>query len=202
MGKIYIHYGSDEFKLEKFKPIKNVLLSVKPKGGLWASPIDAKLGWKKWCEENKIQFAKFDKSFTFVLKPETRLLFIDDAKQLEDLPKVKNPAIFENFNLWACLDFEQLSKEYDAIEITLSEEKSHNNEFWGGLYDKLYGWDCDSICIMNPDCIEVNPRITVEPIIEQKPEEPRDTYKQYVCKGYKIKINDEILQRSESQNQF
>ena len=39
---------------------------------------------------------------------------------------------------------------------------------------------------MNPECIDTNPEITVTPIVEQKPEEPGDTYKQYVVKGYKI----------------
>lgn len=185
MSKIYIHYGSDEFNPKLFKPIKNHLLSVKPEGGLWASPIDAKEGWKQWCERNQVFVERLEKSFVFALKPETRLLFINDVEQLEDLPKVKNPAIFENFGLWVCLDFEQLSKEYDAIEITLSEEKTHKGEFWGGLYDRLYGWDCDSICIMNPDCIDTNPEIIVEPIVEQIPEQPGDFYKRFTCKGYK-----------------
>jgi len=185
-NKIYIHYGSNEFKPELFRPVKNKMMFTKPKGGLWASPINAKESWKEWCERNDFHLELLEKSFIFVLKPDTRVLYIDDVKQLENLPKVENPAIFENFNLWVCLDFEKLSKEYDAIEITLSEEKSDRKEFWGGLYDKLYGWDCDSICIMNPECINTNPEITVTPIVEQKPEEPGDTYKQWVVKGYKI----------------
>ena len=44
------------------------------------------------------------------------------------------------------LDFEKLSKEYDAIEVNISECRD--------LYYSLYGWDCDSIVIMNPDIIE------------------------------------------------
>lgn len=193
MSKIYIHYGSNEFKPELFKPVKNEMMFTKPKGGLWASPINAKESWKEWCERNDFHLELLKKSFIFVLKPDTRVLFIDDVKQLENLPKVENPAIFENFKLWTCLDFEKLSQEYDAVEITLSEEKSHQGEFWGGLYDKLYGWDCDSICIMNPECINTNPEITVTPIVEQKPEEPGDTYKQHIVKGYKISQNGEAL---------
>ena len=186
MNQIYIHYGSDKFELEKFQPIKNKMLSVKPTGGLWASPIYAKEGWREWCERNNFQYCDLKKFFVFGLKPETRVLFIDDVKQLDDLPKAENPAIFENFNFWVCLDFEKLSKEYDAIEITLSEEKSHKGEFWGGLYDKLYGWDCDSICVMNPDCINPHPKFGVAPQIEQIPEQPGDFYKRYQVKHYKI----------------
>ena len=122
MSKIYIHYGSSEFVPELFKPIKNDMVSTKPKGGLWASPINAKEGWKDWCERNNFRLQLLEKSFAFSLKPEAKLLFIDDVKQLENLPKIENPAIFDNFKLWTCLDFEKLSKEYDAIEITLSED--------------------------------------------------------------------------------
>ena len=190
MKKFYIHYGSSEFYRKLFKPIKNKMLFTKPEGGLWASPINAEDGWKEWCIRNNFHTNRLEKSFIFTLKPETRLLFVDDIKQLEDLPKVENPAVFENFNLWTCLDFEKLMEDYDAMEITLSKEKRHRYEFkdgfWGGLYDKLYGWDCDSICIMNPDCIETHPEMTITPIVEQVPEEPKDTYKRYRVKGYKI----------------
>ena len=44
------------------------------------------------------------------------------------------------------LDFEKLSKEYDAIEVNISECRD--------LYYSLCGWDCDSILIMNSDIIE------------------------------------------------
>ena len=44
------------------------------------------------------------------------------------------------------LDFEKLSKEYDAIEVFISKDEQ--------LYWDLYGWDCDSILIMNSDIIE------------------------------------------------
>lgn len=185
MSKIYIHYGSDKFDPKKFKTIKNVMISTKPEGGLWGSPLDSEEGWKEWCERNNFRTNLLEKFFVFSLKPGTRLLFLDEVTQLDDLPKVKNPAIFDNFNLWCCLDFEKLSEQYDAIEITLSHEKSHRYEFWGGLYDKLYGWDCDSICIMNPNCINTNPKFGIAPQIEQIPEQPGDTYKRYMVKHYK-----------------
>ena len=44
-----------------------------------------------------------------------------------------------------CLDFEKLSKDYDAIEVIDI----------GKFYWALYGWDCNSILIMNPDIVEV-----------------------------------------------
>jgi len=34
MGAVYIHYGSKQYDAEKFMPIKNRILSVKPEGGM------------------------------------------------------------------------------------------------------------------------------------------------------------------------
>ena len=44
-------------------------------------------------------------------------------------------------------DFEKmLADGWDAIEFRLSEDSE--------LYWALYGWDCDSILVMNPDVVE------------------------------------------------
>jgi len=48
----YIHYGSNCFDPSKFVEIKNEKYFNKPVGGLWASNIDAKFGWKEWCQGN------------------------------------------------------------------------------------------------------------------------------------------------------
>ena len=36
----YIHYGSPAFDTERFTPATQDGCWVKPKGGLWASPVD------------------------------------------------------------------------------------------------------------------------------------------------------------------
>lgn len=45
----YISYGLGKFDVDKFDEIQNVEYRNKPKGGLWASPVSAKRGWKDWC---------------------------------------------------------------------------------------------------------------------------------------------------------
>ena len=40
-SNIYVHYGSNKFKPNKFREIKNKIF-IKPEGGLWASNINAK----------------------------------------------------------------------------------------------------------------------------------------------------------------
>ena len=65
MGKEYIHYGHSEFRPELFREIKNRYAFVKPLGGLWASPVDAKLGWKEWCTDENFCVGRLLDSFTF-----------------------------------------------------------------------------------------------------------------------------------------
>lgn len=155
MEKLYIHYGSDVFEPEEFQPIKNRELFTKPDGGLWASPIDAPRSWKNWCEGENFHTDLLQKSFTFSLKPKARVLYINYAERLDNLPKVKPPIGMEHFDSWDCLDFEALAKKYDAIELSLSNETTKTQNYWNTLYHRLYGWDCDSILIMNSECMEV-----------------------------------------------
>ena len=141
--KIYIHYGHKKFDKEIFTKIRNKYGWVKPIGGLWASDVNAEFGWKDWCKENEFRECTEENSFQFKLKQNARVLVIDNVKRLNNLPKTKIP-----FELsWVNLDFEKIMKEYDAIEVLLSKD-------WQ-LYWDLYGWDCDSLLVLNPNCIEV-----------------------------------------------
>ena len=151
--KTYIHYGTKAFMPELFVPIKNRYF-VKPEGGLWASPADAKYGWKEWNEDSGFIEIIKDKSFKFTLTEAAKILHIYSVSDLDELPRVEIPGM-PNFDTgMVYLDFETLMGQgYDAIELHLSEEDKTNNGFMEGLYWTLYGWDCDSILIMNPDVI-------------------------------------------------
>lgn len=140
---VYVHYGSDTF--HRPNPIANRdYYFTKPIGGLWASRKNGKFTWKDWCESEEFRLHTFDSSFEFTLKDHSRILELSSIDQLDNLPKLKE---FEKGS-WAsdcCLDFEKLSTQYDAIEVTDIHE----------LYFALYGWDCNSILIMNPDIVEI-----------------------------------------------
>lgn len=153
MGKLYIHYGSNKFDIKKFHPIRNVQLFAKPYGGLWASPIDSPMNWENWCKRENFHLSALKQNFTFRIRPDSKILYINNTKILDSLPKVKALSGFEEFQAWDCLDFEELSKEYCAIEISLSQEERNDCDFWKSLYHRLYGWDCDSILIMDPNCM-------------------------------------------------
>lgn len=141
--KKYIHYGSKRFDPLLFCPIKNMYPLTKPEGGLWVSKIDAIYGWKEWCDDNEFRDCEKDNSFTFTFADNAKILTINSSSELKNLPKGENRY---GMSSWAILDFEKISREYDAVEINISSD--------GKLYWDLYGWDCDSILVMNPDVIK------------------------------------------------
>ena len=139
----WIHYGHKSFDGNRFMPIRNCRNFLKPHGGLWASPVDAEFGWKAWCEREEFRECDAENSFTFTLKPEAKVLRIKHIDDLIGLPRAEDALSFRD---WCLLDFEKLLElGYDAIELVLSADPR--------LYWRLYGWDCDSILVMNPEVI-------------------------------------------------
>ena len=144
MDNLFVHYGHQSFDRNLFQEIRNIAF-VKPEGGLWASRINAKYGWKQWCKDEEFRDCNPNNCFVFKLKSTTKILVINNAEELKKLPRNQNvPSYFNDTHV--CLDFEELSKNYDAIEVNISEDKQ--------LYWDLYGWDCDSILIFNQDAVE------------------------------------------------
>lgn len=148
--RIYIHYGNKEFNKNKFNPIKNEEYWIKPKGGLWASPIDALFGWKDWCKAEDFRKCEKENSFSFSL-PSANIYMIDSVDALHSLPIIKN---YDNVPIrLTVIDFEKcIELGYDAIELSISSDRK--------LYWELYGWDCDSILVMNPEKIKVITQVT------------------------------------------
>ena len=144
----YIHYGSDGFDPSKFRRIENVKFFTKPKGGFWGSPLSAEYGWAKWCKDNNLRECDKEESFIFTLKDSAKVLKLVSFIDLMPLPKrtEADEGFFSyDFDTYASvyLDFERLLKDgVDAIEIKIE-----------GLYFLLYGWDCDSILVMNKDVV-------------------------------------------------
>ena len=147
--KTYIHYGSKQFDKERFVPIQNCYPRNKPIGGLWASDVKAEYGWKQWCEDNGFYCERNteDNCFRFTLAENAKILTLvcaDDVKAMPLLGKTGACDYKPNFE-------EILSLGYDAIDFRLSEEI---REFgFDSLYWYLYGWDCDSILILNKDIV-------------------------------------------------
>lgn len=140
----YIKYGIDqgEFDIKKISPISNPhSIPVKPTGGLWASDIRADFGWKEWCIGEDFHLDALKTHTVFHLKENARILEIKTGKEVRD--------IFDKYRADRGIDFVKLSCIYDAVSCP---------EITSDIYYALYGWDCSSIVILNPEIIEVDER--------------------------------------------
>lgn len=143
---MYVHYGHNSFDVNLFNPICNISFFTKPAGGLWASRADAKYGWKEWCQENNFEDCNFSKSFRFSLKENARVLEIRSHETFLCVFNLYGREKGGRLTSFQLLDYEKLAKYYDAVEFFLSED--------GRLYRDMYGWDCDSLLVMNPEMIK------------------------------------------------
>ena len=93
------------------------------------------------------------KRYKVKLADKAKVLAVKSENDLEDLPK-QIPEQFKGMPLELLefvlsdncfLDFEEISRRYDVIEVYAG-----SNE---GLYQALYGWDCDSALVLNPGVI-------------------------------------------------
>ena len=147
--QIYIHYGATQFDPLLSFPIKNEYCWVKPKGGLWASRKNATFGWKDWCAGEEFRDCTEDCSFEFVIEDENRIATVSTLQQLCRLPRIENSRLASSY----LIDFEKCVRfGIDAIELCWYGEEFANVAS-GDLHFELYGWDCDSIVVLNPDII-------------------------------------------------
>ena len=143
MTKTYIHYGNKKFDKNLFKIPKNNSQLNKPNGGLWASDIESKLGWKNWCEAESFRKCDKENSFCFKLSNNANIFRINSVDDVYNMPLQTNA--FES-QIIRIIDFELMIKNgIDVIEFNLSNDKD--------LYFALYGWDCDCILVLNPEVI-------------------------------------------------
>ena len=134
----------NSFEKEKFIPVKNSLASLnKPTGGLWSSPHDSEHSWS--CAATSMGVRDLKTSFNFIYTGYT--LVIDC---LEDLNKIKWIP-FRGCDFIKIPDFEDLiNRGFDAIHLTgdgeIKTRLTHPLN--------LYGWDCETVFIMNKERIK------------------------------------------------
>lgn len=152
----YVHYGDVSFVREKFESIENKDYSNKPEGGLWASACEAENAWCAWCIENDFKRANRDKYFYFKVADTANILRIeslDDCKELTLRPigymhKEYVDPNYEVIDYRACI-----KRGIDAIEYKY--DIASQSEDFEEINSIMWGWDCDSILILNPDVIEL-----------------------------------------------
>ena len=144
--KEFIVYGKSEFMPSKFEEVKNREW-IKPIGGLWSSPVDSKYGWKDFVLSGEID-RSLDTYFIFKLKPNSKVYIIDSEEDLFNIPFTIKSII------GICIDFEKMKDNgYDGILLTWNGQKK--TRFTSNPYFDLYGWDVESLLVLNKDCIDV-----------------------------------------------
>ena len=151
-NEIYIHHSQYEelrnFNPDKFDPIRNIPYFDKPWGGLWGSPVDAKFGWKEWCEcnmENRLG----NYSFTFTVSDNANVIHIRKGSDVTQLPLLDfqiHRALFGGIYPMAIIDFEK------CVEIKIDAIRFHLDENYD-LRHTLKSWDCDCILVLNKDIV-------------------------------------------------
>ena len=153
--KIYIHYGSSEYDLNRLwnavykKRDESYEYGKKPHG-LWASPEKSHLSWRDWCEWEQFMLESLDKSFRFKLSPRARILRINSLK--DAYPYIIEEEIRFLFSDSTCinqkLDLRNIYCQYDGMEVIMDNDyiNFHNNQIF-------YTWDVDSLCVWHPGVI-------------------------------------------------
>jgi len=143
VNEYLIHYGSNVFNPELILPIENNNWT-KPCGGLWTSPINSNWGWKDWCERENFRECSKENSFTLKLYDWAKTCVINSVSDLKHLPYYSKS--YGKINM-RYLNFEKIAKKYDTIWLT---EKGLEKTMWSN--PNLYGWDCETVLILNPKC--------------------------------------------------
>ena len=148
-GKEYIHYGAKHYDKSRVKPLTRHLTD-KPSGGFWGSPVDTDWGWKEWCESEDFRECREDNSFKFRLKPGSRIWYISKPEDTDGMPLDVSYGMdyLVLTHGRGPFDFMILpSMHIDAVEL------SHDEDYMT-MHDMFYSWDCDSILVINPNCVE------------------------------------------------
>lgn len=138
---LLVHYGHSSFNVNEFKQIQNESYWIKPKGGLWTSPLNSEYGWKDWNESEMHCECSDDNCFILELNDYCRILVIDSFDDLDDCVSIQYP----HYN--TAMDFELLQTKYDAIWLTYRGQIDTRYS-----QPNLYGWDCETVLILNPNC--------------------------------------------------
>lgn len=133
------HYGSDAFDPTAFAPVKDRDW-IKADGGLWTSPVTSSYGWRHWCQDES--YSTCDIHFDIDFRG--RVFTVDALADLMAMPWIDSrfmggPA-FEAM----------IAKGIDAIHLTVRGQEATRFS----QPRNLYGWDCETVYVMNPQCLK------------------------------------------------
>ncbi len=129
------------------RPIRpqRTLFQSKPRWALFTSPIGSSYSWKEWCEREDYHLGKY--RIILDIDP-SNLLVINGPTDVRDhIPIVtrERPQLrhFDFYKLWRS----------GVTGIWLTELGEQNTRFPPNHTYSLYGWDCETIAIMDTKII-------------------------------------------------
>jgi len=174
--EIYVTYLEEGKELNKELIYTNLRtqLQSKPEFAWWGSPKDAKFGWKDWCKSENYGNYDFNNPIYWKLKEGSKIFQID-WKEME-LDKSNTLLKYIKFRNWREEDLKDMPIE---AKINILEHNVSDNDpiidFVGMLNDEIVAvelldscightfinnleisfnsWDCESIVVVNSNCI-------------------------------------------------
>ena len=140
---VYHFTAERNFSINPISIQNNKSAISKPIGGLWTSPVVSSGSWRKWCIDNSFQLRPFLVRMRVRVTRCFRVEFEDDLRDMpwvyphKELPWARTP------------DFEQMKEMYECIWLT--DDGQWNTRL---STPDLYGWDCETILILNETCVE------------------------------------------------
>ena len=145
---LLIHYGANKYMPEKFSPIKNRNHQKPVHGtGLWTSPMDSNTDWRDYIRDDGWEERHESVKIFFVvcLYADAKIFVIDSEDDLQKAPLID----YKGYEPRKNIDFEAAAKKYDAIWLTEKGQIDTRHAY----PVKLFGWDIESVLILNPNCI-------------------------------------------------
>jgi len=155
-GKV-AYFSDKAFDKKLIAPIENRHWN-KPNGGLWVSPLleDNVSEWSKWTQEEAFSYNSVSDAFIQEINfhEDSKVLMIDsreDFNKIIEIYGIDNAPYGISSKVF---DFEKMSKDWDVVWLTDSGQ-------WETRYDEddriagpnLYGWDLESMLVLNKNCI-------------------------------------------------
>lgn len=166
MSKI-ITTGIKSISKSKFERAVNgdMIVVNKPNGCLWGStynenPEDEFISsWATYCicDDYKAKIDSLSYGIIYELKDSAKIFEIDSLEDYENLmEKYSMPYHSRMMGTRLVIDWEKLAKDYDGFHISDGavyflrlNVPGHDD------YANFYSWDCESYCLFNLDCINM-----------------------------------------------
>lgn len=134
----------------------------KPDGGVWASPVNSRAGWREWCIRENWNVESLSVYTKWKLADQSKILIIDSERDVKEAYKKYNLE-FKGLYLEserAYLDFWKMKNDgWDGVWLTenglMEAGKYYGIMTHDGKYLDLYGWDVESIVVWNVDQIVI-----------------------------------------------